>query len=127
MARFTLRKIDEIDGRIAIYMLIKDSVCFYQEFEAQILRDGTYINELDKIQTRLIDISNLKSLPETKFKDITPEKELVKEYEIKTQNLRVYLFKDLKGHIIVLGGKKTNQKKDVKKFRNLKREYLEKK
>lgn len=76
------------------------------------------------VQTRMLEISDLKSLPEKKFKDITPYNEKVKEYEIKTNNLRVYLIKDVKGKLIIIGGKKTTQKKDIKKFRNLKKEYL---
>jgi putative component of toxin-antitoxin plasmid stabilization module len=52
----------------------------------------------------------------------------VKEYEIKTRNLRVYMIHEEKsGRIIVTGGKKTSQKKDIRHFRNLKASYLKNK
>ncbi|MCX6162792.1 MAG: hypothetical protein NTV87_15845 [Ignavibacteriae bacterium] len=104
---------------------MKDGVCFFDDFEKQIEREGTYNGELDTIQARMMQISNLQTLPKEKFKDITPGKDAVKEYEIKTKNLRVYLIKDVHGSVVVLGGKKANQKSDIKKFRNLKKGYLE--
>lgn len=71
------------------------------------------------------EISQFKLLPATKYKDITPLKQSSKEYEIKTRHLRVYLFHDkLSGKIIVTGGKKTTQVKDIKRFRKIKEEYL---
>ena len=46
-------------------------------------------------------------MPETIFKDITPRIENNKEYEFKTDNLRVYLFHEKNTrHIIGCGGKK---------------------
>lgn len=124
MPVYSLKKIDEIGGKIVFYKLVKDDICLFDDFENQIESEGTYKAELNTIQARLIQIANLKTLPKTKYKDITPDKESVKEYEIKTENLRVYLFRDPRGHIVVLGGKKSKQKKDIKKFRNMKKEYL---
>lgn len=73
-------------------------------------------------------MAELKSLPDTKFKDITPEKEKIKEYEVKTKHLRVYLLHDVpNGRVIVCAGKKTSQKKDIKHFREVKKRYLENK
>jgi len=38
------------------------------------------------------EIADLKTLPQNKFRDITPPKDNTKEYEIKTKHLRVYRF-----------------------------------
>jgi putative component of toxin-antitoxin plasmid stabilization module len=65
-------------------------------------------------------------LPKEKFRDITPQKQQVKEFEIKKGDLRVYLIKE-QGHIVILGGKKGLQNEDVKQFRSIKQRYLESK
>jgi putative component of toxin-antitoxin plasmid stabilization module len=65
-------------------------------------------------------------LPKEKFRDITPQKQQVKEFEIKKGDLRVYLIKE-QGHIVILGGKKGSQNEDVKQFRSIKQRYLESK
>jgi hypothetical protein len=70
-------------------------------------------------------VANNKLLPKTRFRDITlSKKEMIKEYEFKSRNLRVYAIKSPGGKIILLGGYKSNQKKDIKKFRNIKAEYI---
>lgn len=125
MHKFALKYISEFDGRIKIFKLIVNKHCEFDEFEQKIINEVSYISELVTIQTRLREIADGKLLPKEKFRNITPKKELVKEYEIKTRHLRVYLFHEEKtGRIIVFGGKKTPQDKDIKHFRRLKREYF---
>jgi putative component of toxin-antitoxin plasmid stabilization module len=104
---------------------LENNKCEYDEFEKQIQIESSYSSELVTIQARLHDIADGKLLPKEKFRNITPKKELVKEYEIKTRHLRVYLFHEEKtGRVIVCGGKKITQLKDMKHFRLIKKEYL---
>ncbi|MCF6333426.1 MAG: hypothetical protein L3J11_09100 [Draconibacterium sp.] len=125
MSKFVLKYIDEIVGRLKIFKLMVNNHCEYDEFERQIETESSYTTELVTIQTRLQDIANGKLLPKEKFRNITPKKDLVKEYEIKTRHLRVYLFHEEKtGRVIVCGGKKTRQQKDIKHFRQIKKEYF---
>jgi putative component of toxin-antitoxin plasmid stabilization module len=125
MNKFALKYIDEIFGRLKIFKLLVNNCCEYDEFERQIETEGSYSSELVIIQTRLQEIADCKLLPKEKFRNITPKKELVKEYEIKTRHLRVYLFHEEKtGRVIVCGGKKTTQQKDINHFRRIKKEYL---
>ena len=98
---------------------MKNDICLFDDFENQIISEATYTTELDRIQSIMEQVSELKSLPSNKFKNITRKKDVIKTYEIKTKNLRVYLFKDDIGKIIVLGGKKTDQNKDITLFRTL--------
>lgn len=69
-------------------------------------------------------VANLQGLPVEKFRDITPDKQTVKEYEFKCQDLRVYAIKIANGKMILLGGYKNNQSEDISGFRSLKKEYL---
>ncbi len=125
MSRFALKQIDEIVGRFKIFKLFVNNRCEYDEFERQIETEGSYSSELVTIQTRLQEIADGKLLPKEKFRDITPKKELIKEYEIKTRHLRVYLFhEENTGKVVVCGGKKTTQQKDIDHFRRIKKEYL---
>ena len=56
--------------------------------------------------------------------NITPHGEIVKEYEFKNGDLRVYAIKDFNGKIIILGGYKNTQQTDINRFRSLKAQYL---
>lgn len=125
MTKFALKSLSSIVGKQEIDLLIENDICYFEEFEDEIKeRHKKYDNELGSLLQTLERLSNGKSLPNEKFKDITPEKELVKEYEIKTRHLRVYLIKKTDGKIIVLGGYKNRQKKDIRKFRSIKSRYL---
>lgn len=57
------------------------------------------------------------------FKRIAVKSDPLSLYEIKTADLRVYLFRDPNGAIVVLGGKKSTQVRDIKRFRNVAKEY----
>ncbi len=125
MYSFALVEIKEIQGKVKIYKLKVNNACSFDEFEEEIKLEGTYATELRTIQTRLDDVADCKTLPKEKFKDITPRNDQHKEYEIKTRNLRVYLFHDKNsGKIIVCGGKKTNQQSDIRFFKNIKKHYF---
>ena len=125
MPKFALKKIEEIVGRIKIFKLILDNNCEFDEFENQIKNEVSYASELITIQSRLQEVANGKILPKEKLRNITPKKELLKEYEIKTRHLRVYLFHEEKtGRIIVCGGKKVTQHKNIGHFRRIKKEYF---
>ncbi|HOM40110.1 MAG TPA: hypothetical protein PK064_04305 [Bacteroidales bacterium] len=74
-------------------------------------------------------VANLNRLPETKFRELKgrPAGDNVKEYEIKKKPYRIYLFKVDAGNIIVFGSSKKLQKKDIKRLRQIKNEYLKSK
>ncbi len=124
MSIFVLNKITEIEGKIAFYKLFVDNVCEFDRFIEECKKDGNLKSELITIQVRMQQVSELKTLPQEKHKDITPKNDLVKEYEIKTKHLRIYMFHDKEnGRLVVTGGKKTSQKSDIRHFRNIKKAY----
>ncbi len=128
MITFALQEIIEIKGRLKIFKLLVDGECEYDEFEKEIETEGNLKSELRTIITRLYEMADLKSLPEQKFRDITPKNGNNKEYEIKTHHLRVYLFHEKNtGRVIVCGGKKGTQQADIKHFRKIKSEYFNQK
>lgn len=124
MSKFALHKIDAVKGRQTLFKLVKGNLCFLDEFERQASGNSQYLNELAMLYAYMEYVANGVSLPSTKFRDLTPKKEIVKEYELKTKHLRLYLIKNQNGKIVVMGGFKNNQAHDIPKFRKLKRAYL---
>jgi putative component of toxin-antitoxin plasmid stabilization module len=128
MPNFVLHQIEEITGRIKIFKLGVDGIVAYNAFETEIKKDGTFDKELNNVQAILEQYAQNKSLPPTKFKELRGCRDAYTEYEIKTRNLRVYLFKEEKtGSIILWGGKKNTQIKDISTFRKIKGAYIENK
>lgn len=124
MNKFALRRLSQIRGRVPVFMLETDGICQFEEFCAQIEADGNLKKQLVTVLARMDQVANMQRLPAEKFKDITPAKEYVREFEIKTRDLRVYMIKE-ENHIVVLGGKKNTQANDIRKFRSVKRRYLQ--
>ncbi len=124
MKKYTLNKISEIDGFQSIFKLDIDGKCQFDEFENEINANGQYNEELNSLYSLIEDVANNKLLPKTKFRDITNnKKDRIKEYEFKTKHLRVYAIKTNEGKVVILGGYKNSQAKDINKFRNIKKTY----
>lgn len=129
MSTFALEKITEIRGKINFFLLKVDGISQFLEFEAQIKQDGNLMSELTTIQVRMQEMAEMRNpMPKTKCRDLTPKGDPVKEYELKTKHLRVYLIhEEHTGRIVILAGKKSTQPKDLKKFRKIKKAYLKNK
>ncbi|RKR84838.1 hypothetical protein BDD43_5091 [Mucilaginibacter gracilis] len=124
MSKFALKEYNNVTGKIKFFKLIEDTVCYWDDFCREIQKEANFEDQLITIISRMNDVANLRRLPKEKFRDITPDKEVIKEYEIKTKDLRVYLIKDDVGNIVLIGGKKSSQVSDIKSFRALKRSYF---
>jgi putative component of toxin-antitoxin plasmid stabilization module len=123
MPKFALRIIDAVEGIQTFEKLLVDGIAPFDVFEKELeVQDR---RSLEKIYFYMNEVANIRSLPNTKFKDVTPDKASVREYEFKEGNLRVYAIKKPGGKIIILGGYKNRQKKDYRTFRSLKQQYLE--
>lgn len=123
MPKFELRNIEAVQGNQSFEKLIVDGIAPFDTFENEL--ETKYVTSLQKIYYYMNEVANNRSLPSTKFKDVTPKKEGVKEYEFKDGDLRVYGISKPGGKIIILGGYKNQQKKDYRRFRSLKKHYLE--
>lgn len=112
MPNFVLHQIETITGRIKMFKLSVDGIVAYDAFENEIKKDGTFVRELNNVQAILEQYAQNKSLPPTKFKELRGCRDAYTEYEIKTRNLRVYLFKKKKRAASFFGEeRKTHRKK----------------
>lgn len=126
MALLTLIEIDDILGEIRFFKIQKGNKCEFDDFWTKIENDSTCSDELDIIQTVMLEIADKQEIPPSRFKKLKRnKKDKIIDYEIKTPNLRVYCFiiPDT-GNIVVLGGKKGTQKKDIEKLRKIKKAYI---
>lgn len=126
MEIFTLKKIEEIEGKQEIYKLKIDNSCQFDDFENEIEKRGQYEEELASIYAHIEDFANNKTLPEKKFRILNKgvKNDKVKEYEFKSKHLRIYGIKALSGQVIIMGGYKTTQKKDIRRLKNIKSNYI---
>jgi len=125
MSTFVLKKLEAVVGKQLFFELVVDDNSQFDDYCEAIKGNRQYYSELLKIFTLMNQVSQLNMLPQTKFKDITPNKESVKEYEFKSKHLRVYAFHMEKtGKIVAYGGYKNTQKDDIPKFRSYKSRYL---
>ena len=122
MSKFTLQNIEAVQGKQTFEKLLVDGVAPFDTFEQGLEEQNK--RSLEKIYFYMNEVANNRTLPNTKFKDVTLEKEKVKEYEFKDGDLRVYGISKFGGKIIIMGGYKNRQKKDFRTFRSLKEQYL---
>ena len=122
MPKFALLNIEAVEGNQTFEKLLVDGIAPFDTFENNL--EAKDRRSLEKIYFYMNEVANNRTLPNTKFKDVTPKREKVKEYEFKDGNLRVYGISKYRGKIIILGGYKNQQKKDYRTFRSLKEQYL---
>ncbi len=135
MSKFVTKEIKDIKGRQKFEeLVILDNSLDLKHIELANVRgvwqeykeslEEKYSGSFDGLTAIMNRVANLQSLPDTKFRDITPHGEPVKEYEFKYQDLRAYGIKIPNGKLILLGGFKNKQKGDIAFFRGLKKKYL---
>lgn len=122
MPKYTLERMEQVHGRQTFSKLSVDGVAPFDVFIADL--EDIYRSEVLTLYAIMNQIAMLKSLPSTKFHFYSDGKDGVRECEFKTKHLRVYAIETVGGKIVILGGKKSNQKKDEVEFRRLKREYI---
>ena len=128
MRTFVLLKIDQVKGKINFYKLEIDGTCEFDEFCDE-LENADEKKALVTIYATMESVANLRMLPGKKFKELKGRKksDKVKDFEIKKDAYRVYLFKDDVGNIIIFGSSKNTQKEDIARLRRLKEEFLKSK
>lgn len=121
MPKFAVVKLDEIVGKVTFFKLVIDGKCLFDEFWEQINKDGNMQTELRSISAMFQNFANGLNLPGAKYHLL---KNIPNAAEFKTRHLRVYVFHDTEtGKIVILGGKKTNQAKDLKKLEKIITQY----
>lgn len=124
MSKFSIRISGKVSStRIKLFKLAINQICPIDEFEKVMRRDATLSFEIDKIYSTIEDSCNLVTLPKTIFRQLKLGKLPYQLYEAKSKHLRFYLFKlEKTGRVILIGGRKTDQKADLKYLEGLLKE-----
>ena len=110
--------------KISVYELCKDGKSLFKPFVDEIEKDGNLFDKLAGAIRIIEETSNLKRYPKTKFRELKGRNLNCKVYEAKSGIIRIYLFHEEKtGRIIISGGVKNNQEKDIKSIVKIIKEY----
>lgn len=110
--------------RIDVYELCKNGASIFETFFNDIEQDGNLLNNVAGALRIIEDTANLNRRPKTKFRLIEGHKLKCKVYEAKSGIIRIYLFhEENTGRVIVTGGLKDNQSKDIKSVLKVIKEY----
>lgn len=128
MNKFALVKLEIEASKTEIFKLKKSNRCAYDEFLEWASKAGNFEVELDMIDAVLLSIARQEPILPSRFKQLKRDKsDKIPDYEIRTNNLRLYLFQAPDGRVIVLGGPKTpkDQAQDIARMRTIKKAYFE--
>lgn len=110
--------------KIKVYELEKNDESLFKEFIKNIEKEANLFKDLARTIRIIEETANLKRYPKTKFRLLKGHRLNVKVYEAKAGSIRVYLFQEKPlGRIIVTGGKKSNQSRDLKAVYKLIKDY----
>jgi hypothetical protein len=128
MSIFTTQEIKDYSGKQKVYKLSRDGKCFLDQFTEEIKKDNNLKPELGNLVAIVKEVAkdpNL-NLPKSKYrKENIGKKMPFTVYAAKSKHLRLYMFTDPSGMVIVLGGKKTDQPSDLKRIETIVKEYSE--
>lgn len=114
--------------KISVFELFKNGESLFKPFVDEIEKDGNLFDKLAGAIRIIEETSNLNRYPKTKFREIQGHKLKCKVFEAKSGPIRIYLFhEENTGRIIITGGLKDNQKKDIKSILKTIKEYNDEK
>jgi hypothetical protein len=109
---------------IPVYELYKNGESIISKFFREIEQNPILLNQFAGAIRILEDTANLNRRPKSKFRLIIGHKLNCKVYESKYGSIRIYLYHEEKtGRIIVAGGLKDTQAKDIKSAIKLIKDY----
>jgi hypothetical protein len=128
MNTFVLDNIGANDGEVKFFKLVENGKCLHDEFFKEVESNGGHDSDLDYICAIIERKSrNLPVAPKL-FKELKRDgSDKIKDYEIRKNRLRLYVFKCDDGFVSVLGGLKTgikDQNRDIAKMRLIKNRYI---
>ena len=135
MLNFDLELLESLppNAKQLFYKLSISGSCPLDSFWQKMKKAGGHERELDKLLTIISFLAMETRVPTKQFKELRGRKkgDEHKDYEIKANRLRIYLFEDVEmGKIIVLGELKKDvkkQQKNIEKMRQIKLAYFKNK
>lgn len=125
MSTFEVKPIIEFRTRQRVNKLFRNGRCLVDEFIAEVRLDKNLAPELGELFATMEDVANGQLVPKNRYRKLHLSGKLrYPAFEAKSKHLRLYLIYEKEtGQIHILGGKKTDQSKDLKKVESIIREY----
>lgn len=125
MQAYTTIVMEEIRGSKCVFSkLVKDNRCFFDEFENEITKNNDLKKEFARILALMERHAEGHQLPSTKFNNIKDGKYHGIFWEFKAKHLRVYTVCIENGKVVVIGGTKNTQEKDIFRFKQIAKEFI---
>ena len=121
MSIFAVERLEAVrdNGRVLFFKLVKDDVCWFDEFYKEVSKNSKRASELRSILSMMDYLAETNAmLPDTKFNSVKHGNKVM-GYEFKKNDLRVYCMKPSANVVVVFGGYKKNQKNDIKKLKSI--------
>lgn len=116
------------DTKISVYELCIDNQSLFERFVDEIKDDNLLFSKFAGAIQTIEQSANLIRLPKAKFRLIQGHNLDCKVYEAKNGFIRIYMFhEEHKGRIIVTGGLKNDQEKDINKVIGIINRYYDEK
>lgn len=122
MERIELRHLEIVDGKQSFEKMIVDGRDLLKEFVLSL--EERYRTEMRTIYAWMQMVADLRPVPGTIYHPLSDGKDGIREYEFKSKHLRVYALAKPDGKIVVMGGKKKTQRKDINRFRVIKKLFI---
>ena len=125
MTIFTLAKVEAFETSSTVWKLLRNGRCFVDEFREEVKKDKNLREEWLEMIATIHDAASGKLLPQKRFKKLKLAKSFVfQAYEAKSFSLRLYMITEHKiGKILVCGGRKKTQIKDIERLKRIIKEY----
>jgi hypothetical protein len=125
MAIFTLAKVEAFEASSTVWKLLRNGRCFVDEFLEEVKKDKNLRPEWLEMIATIHDAASGRLLPQKRYRKLILAKSFVfHAYEVKTYSLRLYLITEYNvGKILVCGGRKKSQIKDIERLKRLIKEY----
>ncbi len=123
MSSFAIRKIDIISCEEDIFQVEINGILLLDEFENSL--EKRYLSEYKTLLRYIEFFGNKERLPEVKFKILKGVGDEIPEYEFRGKHLRIYGIQLPNHKIILYCGLKSEQSRDLIKFRSRKIKILE--
>lgn len=124
MNNFTIEYIS-LNTKRPVGKLVRDHKCLVASFLEELKNDRNKKGSLGGIYAILEDIGNDLLLPDSKYKKLKGYDKLkYKPYEIRYKEFRLYTIYDSEtGQLLIIGGDKKSQTKDLKRVEQIIKEY----
>jgi hypothetical protein len=127
MIIFEIQSLREFEGVMPVGKLLRNKKCLMDRMERAMERDSLIQREWPVLMALLHDMANRLCLPESRCRKLRIRScPGLSVFELKSKHLRLYVLReDFTGLVLTMGGRKTEQKEDLRSLQLLIVEYCQ--